>query len=291
MPRNLDMTAIRAFVAVIDAGGVTKASGFLNLTQSAVSMQLKRLEESVGVPLFDRTARKLSLTGAGEQMLGYARRMLDLNDEILGRLTAPDYSGQVTLGVPHDIVYPAIPKVLQGFNTRFPRMRVNLVSSYTSRLKELFARGELDVILTTEDELDHGGETLIERALVWVGAEGGQVWRQRPLRLAFEHNCIFRRNVQRALDRSAVSWEMAVESDSSRTIEASVSADLAVHACIEGTEPPYVDRISHNGALPELPRVSINLYRAELARGAPVDALLDDIRHAYRSVGAAPVAA
>jgi DNA-binding transcriptional LysR family regulator len=284
MPRNLDLTAVRAFVAVVDAGGVTKASGFLNLTQSAVSMQLKRLEETLGVSLFDRSSRRLTLTGAGEQMLGYARRMLDLNDEVLGRLTAPDYEGQITLGVPHDIVYPGIPQVLQRFNTDFPRMRVQLVSSYTSRLKELFAKGEIDVILTTEDDVDHGGETLIERALIWVGAENGNVWKQRPLRLAFEHACIFRRGVQDALDRAAISWEMAVESHSIRTVEASVAADLAVHACIEGTEPPYVERIAHNGALPDLPRIRINLYRAELARGAPVDALTDAIRQAFRTM-------
>ncbi len=84
MARNLDLTALRAFVTVVDAGGVTKASGFLNLTQSAVSMQLKRLEEALDVGLFDRTTRKLNLTGAGEQMLGYARRMLELNDENSG---------------------------------------------------------------------------------------------------------------------------------------------------------------------------------------------------------------
>jgi DNA-binding transcriptional LysR family regulator len=284
MPRNLDLTAVRAFVAVVDAGGVTKASGFLNLTQSAVSMQLKRLEETLGVSLFDRSSRRLTLTGAGEQMLGYARRMLDLNDEVLGRLTAPDYEGQITLGVPHDIVYPGIPQVLQRFNTDFPRMRVQLVSSYTSRLKDQFAKGEIDVMLTTEDDVGPGGETLIERALIWVGAENGNVWKQRPLRLAFEHACIFRRGVQDALDRAAISWEMAVESHSIRTVEASVAADLAVHACIEGTEPPYVERISHNGALPDLPRIRINLYRAELARGAPVDALTDAIRQAFRTM-------
>jgi DNA-binding transcriptional LysR family regulator len=163
-------------------------------------------------------------------------------------------------------------------------MRVQLVSSYTSRLKAMFARGEIDVILTTEDEATAGGETLITRSLVWVGADGGQVWKQRPLRLAFEHNCIFRRSVQDALDRAAISWEMAVESDSSRTVEASVSADLAVHACIEGTEPPYVERIDHNGGLPNLPEIRINLYRAELARGAPVDALTEAIRQAYRGM-------
>jgi DNA-binding transcriptional LysR family regulator len=192
MPRNMDLTALRSFVAVVDAGGVTKASGHLNLTQSAVSMQLKRLEEMLGVSLFDRSARRLDLTGAGEQMLGYARRMLQLNDEVLGRLTGPDFEGELTLGVPHDIVYPAIPRVLHRFATAFPRMKVNLVSSYTARLKRMFARGEVDVILTTEGALDLGGETLMERSLVWVGAENGQVWKQRPLRLAFEHARIFR---------------------------------------------------------------------------------------------------
>ncbi|MEM9319256.1 MAG: LysR substrate-binding domain-containing protein [Pseudomonadota bacterium] len=281
--RNLDMTALRAFVTVSDSGGVTKASGFLNLTQSAVSMQLKRLEEAVGVNLFDRSARRLALTGAGEQMLGYARRMLELNDEVLGRLTAQEYEGEIRLGVPHDIVYPAVPEVMHRFHAAFPRMKVTLVSSYTRKLKELFERGEVDLILTTEDHLDPGGETLLERPLVWVGAVSGAIWRQRPLRLAFEHNCIFRKSVQEALDQAAISWEMAVESDSSRTVEASVSADLAIHACIEGTEPPYVERIVHGGALPALPTIKINLFTSS-AGSAPQEALVHLVQQAYRTM-------
>lgn len=284
MPRNLDLTALRAFVAVADAGGVTKASGYLNLTQSAVSMQIKRLEEALGVGLFDRTTRRLILTGPGEQMLGYARRMLDLNDEVLTRLTASDYEGELTLGVPHDIVYPAIPRVLHRLAADFPRVKVQLLSSYTARLKRMFDRGEVDAILTTEAGCDTGGETLITRSLVWVGAEGGQMWKQRPLRLAFEHSCIFRPSVLAALDRAGIAWEMAVESDSIRTVEASVSADLAVHACIEGTEPPYVDCIAHGGALPALPQIRINLYRSDLNRSRPLDALIDLTRAAFRSL-------
>jgi DNA-binding transcriptional LysR family regulator len=284
MPKNMDLTALRAFVAVADAGGVTKASGFLNLTQSAVSMQLKRLEDMLGVLLFDRSARRLALTGAGEQMLGYARRMLELNDEVLGRLTGPDFEGEVKLGVPHDIIYPAIPKVLHRFATAYPRMKVTLVSSYTARLKRMFARGELDAILTTENALDAGGETLMERPLVWVGAEAGQVWKQRPLRLAFEHACIFRGSAQAALDAQGIAWEIAVESDSIRTVEASVSADLAIHTCIEGTEPPYVEQIAHGGALPDLPRIKINLYRSELSQGEPIEALLAFTRAAFEGM-------
>jgi DNA-binding transcriptional LysR family regulator len=236
------------------------------------------------VGLFDRSTRRLILTGAGEQMLGYARRMLELNDEVLTRLTASDYEGELTLGVPHDIVYPAIPQVLHRLAVDFPRVKVQLMSSYTERLKRMFARGELDAILTTEADCDARGETLITRPLVWVGAEGGQMWKQRPLRLAFEHACIFRNSVQAALDRAGIPWEMAVESDSIRTVEASVSADLAVHACIEGTEPPYVERVSHGGALPALPEIRINLYRSELNQGAPLDALVELTRAGFRSL-------
>ena len=180
MARNLDITALRSFVAVADCGGVTRAAGYLNLTQSAVSMQLKRLEESLDSHLLDRSARTIALTASGEQLLSYARRMLELNDEVYGRLTAQEYEGEIVLGVPHDIVYPSIPQVLQQFHANFPRMRVNLVSSYTLKLKEMFARGEADLIMTTEDGLDAGGETIAELPLVWIGAIGGSahcVWR------------------------------------------------------------------------------------------------------------------
>lgn len=284
MARNLDLTSLRAFVTVVDAGGVTKASGFLNLTQSAVSMQLKRLEEALDVSLFDRTTRKLNLTGAGEQMLGYARRMLELNDEVLGRLTATEYEGEIVLGVPADVVYPAIPEVLQRFNTAYPRMKVHLLSTGTLSLKAAFSRGEADVILTTEEDVDRGGETLLERSMVWIGAEEGQMWKQRPLRLAFEHDCIFRGPALTALDAAGISWEMAVDSDSMRTIEVSVSADLAVHAVIEGTESAYTAIVPHGGALPVLPRIRINMYRSDLSRAEPVDALVDLIRQAYHNI-------
>lgn len=202
MPRQIDLTALRSFVAVADAGGVTRAAGFLNLTQSAVSMQLKRLEESLDLDLMDRSGRGVALTAAGEQLLGYARRMLQLNDEALARLTGRAFEGEVVLGVPSDIVYPAIPRVLRRFAQDYPRMRLALVSSYTRRLKRLFEQGECDVILTTEDEADAGGETLRRIPLIWVGAPGGNAWKARPLPLAFEYNCIFRTRVQTALDRA-----------------------------------------------------------------------------------------
>ncbi len=186
MPRNLDLTALRALVAVADSGGVTRAAGLLNLTQSAVSMQIKRLEEGLGLEFFTRAQRKLTLTPQGEQLLHYARRMLELNDEALSRLADTGFDCEIRLGVPHDIVYPAIPGVLQRLASVYPCARVNLLSCFTPLLKEEFARGELDLILTTEEAPGEGGESLDQRPLVWVGAPGGAVWQRRPLRLGFE---------------------------------------------------------------------------------------------------------
>jgi DNA-binding transcriptional LysR family regulator len=281
MPRNLDLTALRSFVAVAENGGVTRAAGALNLTQSAVSMQLKRLEEGLGVPLLDRSGRGVALTATGDQLLSYARRMLSLNDEVYSRMTDHAFEGKISLGVPHDIVYPAIPQVLQRFTQEFPRVKVDLVSSYTTRLKDALRDGSCDLILTTEDEVGPGGESLACLPLVWVGARGGQAWRKRPLPLAFEQSCQFKSGVQRALDAAGIDWTMVMQADSSRTIEPIVAADLGVHALIEGTEPSLLERITHGDALPALATKHIVLYGHTTTSNPVRDGLSAMLRHAY----------
>jgi DNA-binding transcriptional LysR family regulator len=281
--RNLDITTLRSFVAVAESGGVTRAAGFLHLTQSAVSMQLKRLEELLDLDLLDRSGRTIALTASGEQLLVYARRMVALNDEVISRLTDQAYEGEISLGVPHDIVYPTIPRVLKQFHAAFPRVKVLLDSSFTRRLKSEFAKGSCDIILTTETGIDSGGEELCVKPLCWVGAEGGSAWRQRPLKLAFGRQCTFRPRVVEKLDEAGIPWVVVVETESDRTIEATVSADLAVHTMIEGTEPPHLDRIEHGGALPDLPTQRINLYGATGASNEVHDALVALLRRAFQT--------
>ena len=282
MARNLDMTALRSFVMVADAGGVTKAAGLLNLTQSAVSMQLKRLEQSLNLALLDRSARQISVTPEGEQLLSYARRMLALNDEALRRLTAENYEGEISLGVPHDIIYPYIPPVLRRFAADFPRMKIKLVSSPTKTLREMFGRGEIDAIVTTELHPGPGGESLVTLPLVWVGAVDGIAWRNRPLPVAFCKNCIFRSGVLKRLDQAQFDWQMVVESDLDNAVDAVVSADLAVHALIKGVYPRQTAPVPHDGALPDPGKTQIVLYMQ--AKDDPVQAALHDmIRHSYLS--------
>ena len=285
MPRNLDLTALRSFVAVADTGGVTRAASLLNLTQSAVSMQLKRLEDALDVGLIDRSARSVGLTTAGEQLLGYARRMLDTNDEAVSRLTAKEFEGKIVLGVPHDIVYPAIPHVLRHFAAEYPRIQVQLLSSYTRHLKTRFAEGKCDLIMTTEDRIEPGSINLTEQPLVWIGARGGSAWRERPLRLAFENNCIFRQTTQAALDREGIAWDMIVEAGSVRTIEATVAADLAVTAQVLGTEVQQLAPVPHNGGLPDLGTTLINLYVGDARQRPALADLAEMVRASYRSSG------
>lgn len=259
--RNLDITTLRSFAAVADSGGVTRAAGFLNLTQSAVSMQLKRLEETLNLQLLDRSGRGVSLTPAGAQLLTYAHKIVDLNDEAYTKLTDQNWEGDIVLGVPEDIVYPVIPKVLQRMGRTHPRVKIQLVSSFTRTLKTQFAKGEVDVILTTETGVDSGGETLMNVPLNWIGAPDGQVSKTRPLRVAFCRRCVFREDTLRRLDEAGVEWEMAVDSDSETTVDATVSADLAVTVKLEGHARPYLEQIDGSNSLPDLGTQRINLYK------------------------------
>lgn len=281
MPRTLDLTALRSFVGVADVGGVTRAAQQLNLTQSAVSMQLKRLEESLGIGLLDRSGRTIGLTPEGEQLLVYARRMLTLNDEAWGRLTNSSFEGDLRVGAPYDVIYPHVPGVLQRFAMEFPRVRLQMRDMPTSDLRREFAAGALDLILTTETAVEAGGETLAREQLAWIGAAGGQAWRTRPVPIAVVTFCTFRRLTIAALDDAGLQWRVVAESDSSRAVDASVSADLAIQAALPGTVTQHLEIIRHGGALPSLPVYSINMYVTEGPNAGLAAQLAGLMRAAY----------
>jgi DNA-binding transcriptional LysR family regulator len=288
MARNLDLTALRAFAAVAETGGVTRAAGVLNLTQSAVSMQVKRLETALDVGLLERTGRGVTLTAAGEQLLSYARRMLALNDEAMEKMTAQEFEGEIVLGVPHDIVPFAIPQVLRAFNAEFPRMQVQLLSSFTLTLRRRFEDGQCDMFVATEEGLRAGGETLGALPLVWVGAPEGIAWRRRPLPLAFEDSCIHKSGARAALDRAGVPWSNVVASNNTRAIEATVGADLAITASLDGFIAPGLEPIGHNGALPVLGAQNVNLYVTPTRSGEAIEALRRLLRQVYGDITSMP---
>ena len=281
MPRNLDLASLRSFVTVADVGGVTRAAGYLNLTQSAVSMQIKRLEEALGMSLFLRAARKLALSPEGEQLLSYGRRMLALNDEALSLLSSTACEGEIRLGVPHDVVYPAIPGILKRMAQAYPRVRINLVSSFTLLMKQDYLRGAFDVMLTTEEAPDAEAEVLSSRGLVWVGAAEGNAWQRRPLRLGFKDTCIFRPRAQTALEVAGIPWEMATGGESEQAVEATVAADLAVSVRMLGSIPEGMVPIAGDNQLPSVGEMKLGLYRANRRSDEAVDLLVSELRCAY----------
>ncbi|MEZ5476808.1 MAG: LysR family transcriptional regulator [Thiolinea sp.] len=205
--RNLDLGTLRSFVAISDTGSMTRAAARLFMTQSAISMQIKRLEDSLDLRVFERSSQGMRPTSAGEQLLRYARRMLELNDEVWRRLTSPDYEGLVRLGVPSDIIYPHIPGVLKAFSRDYPQVEIRLSTAITHVLRDQFEAGTLDVVLTTERRPRPGGMVINTQALVWVGAEQGNAWKQRPLPIGLSQHCAFRPAVVDALEQAGIALD------------------------------------------------------------------------------------
>ncbi len=258
--RNLDLGTLRSFVTIAETGNMTRAAGRLFMTQSAISMQIKRLESSLGMSVFERSSRGMKPTSEGEQLLQFANQILALNDEAMGRLTSPDFEGVIRFGAPGDVIYPHIPGILREFSRDFPRVRLKFSSSHTVTLREQFEQGLQDVVLTTERKPGKGGKIVCTKPLTWVGAEEGSAWKKRPLPLCMSRNCAFRPGVMRALDDAGIDWVDIVSSDDDLACEAMASADLGIRAEMKNAIYAGTLAIEHGGQLPELPKFSIILY-------------------------------
>jgi DNA-binding transcriptional LysR family regulator len=279
--QTFDLGTLRSFVTIAEAGSMTRAAARLFLTQSAISMQIKRLENSLGFSVFERSPQGMVTTTEGEQLLGFAHQMLALNDEAVGRLTSPDYEGVVRFGVPGDIVYPQIPRVLKEFSRDFPRVQIQFTTLGTFNLLREFDDGKHDIVLTTEQTPRDGGEIIVTHPLVWIGAEDGHAWKKRPLPLGFARHCAFRAGVVGALDAAGIAWLDQVHSERESAIDAMVAADFCVSARLRMSSIPDARAIDHGGQLPELPDYSIALYCGEKRANPIVQTLADYLRRAH----------
>ncbi len=281
--RNLDVTALRSLVAIADTNGVTRAAERVNLTQSAVSMQIKRLEQQTGRELLLKDGRGVVLSRSAERLVSYARQMLAINDEAWSRLVSDECTGELSIGVPPDAVHPHIPLVLRQAKLQLPHMRLTLSSALTRDLKQSFAVGELDLIITTENQLDADGETLTHLGLYWYGARGGTARLQTPLPLALCNHCALRGNVDKALTRARIPWDGVSDTDSEEVVQAIVAADMAITTRLEGGAPPECERID-DPRLPALDPVRINMY-AHAEERPEIGVLKDIFRRIYQSDG------
>lgn len=260
MNRNLDVATLRSLVAIDDTGGVTRAANRLHMTQSAVSMQIRRLEDSLDIKVIERDGRHVRLTTEGERLVEAARQMLPINDDIVQRLTTPRYEGSLLLGVPHDLIYPHLPHVLRRFAKEYPNVSVKFTTELTVMLKRGLREGRYDVVLGTEARPSRGGTVLAEQQLVWSGAIDGRAWRQRPLPVSVGRHCMFRKPGLKALKAAGIPYEEVVDSDLEDAIKMSVAADHAISIELSGADIQGAAPIDHGGELPPLGGYCITSY-------------------------------
>ena len=279
--KNFDIATLRSFVTIAETGSMTRAATRLYMTQSAISMQIKRLEEALGLSVFERSAQGMTTTDSGEQLLSFARQMLAMNDEAMGRLTSSEFEGQIRLGAPPDILYPYIPAALNAFHREFPRVQLRLSSLNTKTLLQQIEKGTQDIVLTTEPKPQKNGQVISKQKLMWTGAAEGTAWKQRPLPLGILKNCSFRPYATAALDKAGIDRVDIVLSENDSAVEAMISADLCVAAEIENAVNAYRKPIDHGGQLPELPDISIAMYRKDAGNNPLVDALAQYLERAF----------
>ncbi len=261
MIKNLDTALLRSFVTVAETGGMTTAAQRLNLTQAAVSQHIKRLEDQLQRSLFERERTGMRLTMAGERLHGRVLKLLEINDEILNLMMAPDFEGEVRLGVPHDIVTPYIPPVLRRFVQAWPRVQVSLTTGISLRLKEQVRNGGLDLTLTTERTCDFWGEKLATERLLWIGAPGGNAHLRDPLPISLgDERCVFRPVIVDALAEIGRDWRSCCETSEMQPLLASVEADIGVTALMASSIPDHLEILTGKAELPTLPDFAINLY-------------------------------
>lgn len=254
---------LRAFVAVAESRGFTRAAERLHLTQSTISQQIRKLEERLGLPLFRRTTRQVELNEDGEALLFHARLILGAMEQAWTQLTSPGLDGGVVrLGATEDIATSWLPKALARFGQAHARVRLDVCVGITGDLTGQLERGELDLVLGKRRLGDKRGEAAGRDRMVWVGRINAIDFRLgRQVRLAvFPPSCVYRGGIIEALQGSSWNWDIAYTSPSLAGIRAAVAAGLAVTALPEIFAGDLSLRIPVEAGLPALPDIEFAIF-------------------------------
>jgi DNA-binding transcriptional LysR family regulator len=230
-PLNLDMDVLRTLVTAQELGSFNRAASRIGRSQPEVSQQIRKLEEQAGEPLFRKQGRHMVLTDAGEVMLAYARRILDLNDEAVAAIRGRAAEGFVRFGLPADFAEAWLPAALGRFKRTHPAVRIEAVVDRNRRLLELLDRGELDLVLAIGSGSRSDADMLAALPLAWIGPASPESVRtpDEPIPLAvYEAPCFFRQRAQAALDKAGMPWRIAFTSPSLHGLWAAVEAGLGV---------------------------------------------------------------
>lgn len=280
--RNIDVALLRAFIAVIESGSMTAAAARLNVTQGAVSQQIKRLEDFLQKKLVNRKGAGLTASSDGERLFMHAQRLISLNDEVMGIMTAPEFKGLVRLGIPYDIVSPFAAPIMKSFAQAYPNVRLELALDSTKELKKSLSHGKIDLMLSTESHTPKGAERLIRNDLVWVGGLNGTSYQKTPLPLVpYNEDCLFRPAMLEALEKIGRDWVISDAVRNMDAIFAMLQADLGITALLETTVPHGIEVLGKEQGMPQLPEFFINLYMPANSDNSVVGELASHIREQF----------
>ncbi len=275
----LDLDQLRTFVAIAEIGSFTAAADVVHKTQSAVSMQMRRLEERVGRPIFMRDGRQSRLTEDGRRLLEYARRMIRLNDETLAAFTDPGLTGTIRLGLPDDYADRLLPTVLAGFSRINPMIEICVDCQPTRTINAMIRDAELDLgIITHGDNHEYRGDVIRREPLYWVSARDHCTHELDPVPLALgPDSCCWRSQAVRALDRVGRRFRIAYSSGHALALSGAVLAGLAVSVLPESAIRMNMRILGPREGFPDLVPAEVALIRADHAKHPIHDALANHI--------------
>jgi DNA-binding transcriptional LysR family regulator len=258
---SLEIDLLRSFVAIAEAKALSRAAARIGRTQSALSQQMKRLEEIVDQPLFQRTGRGVVLTNPGERLLLHAQRILRLHDEAMADLCGKGLSGSIRFGCPDDYAAVFLPALLREFSMRHPHALVEVVCAPTPRLIEELEKRALDVALVSLPDERANHDAIIRREpLVWIAAPGMDATHADPLPLALSHpDTLDHLAACDALRRAGRAYRIAYASSSLAGLIALVRSAQAFAVITQTAVPPDLHVLDAHPALPPLPCVGIAL--------------------------------
>lgn len=264
MDGYMDLTPdiLRTFVASAQSLNFTQAAKRVNLTQSAVSLQVRKLEERLGKKLFKRVTRGVELTGEGEALLKYAHRILQLHNEAIASVTAPAMNGRIRLGAPEDYAALHLPKILQRVAEKFPFIEMEIYCDLSNDLLKMLQAGKLDLCLRNTETIEPEGVFLRKEPVIWIGPDNAEPEQQSPLPLAvFHHGCIYRKWALHTLKTHDVPHRIAYSSPSIAGVLSAVAAGLAV-APVGASIPLSGFRVLSERHLPAMPSAMVSLYQS-----------------------------
>lgn len=280
----LDLDLLRTLVAIAETGNFSSAAAAVFRTPSAISMQVKKIEETLGRPIFVRDSRSVSLTADGEFLLEHARRMLALNREAVARFVEPDLQGVVGLGAPDDVAERFLPEMLRRFSETHPAVTVNVVVDGSARMLEMQRLGQLDMCLITCDAGFQEGdraEILFREQLVWGALAGGVAAEQDPLPISvWEEGCVWRKAGIDGLNAQGRRWRVAFQSAHISGQRAAILADLAIAPIAMSSLGGSVVAAPEKYGLPKLPTYALGLVLPD-DPSPPVLAAADHLRASF----------